>query len=217
MKPGWLAALFVWSGLLCTAASADWLAGERWSDPGSTAGWTVYPDPGTTLSQDAGNLVWTFDPVVGMGYLVADSGSSGGALVGDIAAMRADYYSFDFYTDPGVAVNQLYVYLDSPSSVWYYALAPPAAGQWTHYELMLDTLPGHAIHQLGSETLDESLAHVLTVMLEVGTPGGGASGRLDNFGVERTPEPATVALFACGLGAALLRRARRKSAPRQPR
>jgi len=194
---------------VCAVAHADWVTAETWSTPGDIAGWLQYPTDEMTMYQDSGTLRWEFSPTLGMGYIMADAGSSGGAFVGDISGTGADHYAFDFRPDPGVTVNQLYVYVDSLSSTWYEALPLPPDGEWTHYQLMFDTLPGHWIHQMGPESLAETLSHVELLTLEIGTDSGGG-GRVDNFEYGVTPEPATVALFGGGLALSALRRVRRR-------
>lgn len=190
------------------AASAVPIVIEDWSIPGSTAGWVAWPEDQVTLSENEGTLFWSFSPSQDVGAIAAYGDASGGHFVGDLMANRPQFLGMDIRPDAGTQISRLTVYIDSPTSTWYYDLStiPPQAEEWTHYELLLDDDPGHWVNQMGPESLQETLSNVSTFMMEIGEIGGGGSGRLDNVELARTPEPATFGLLLGGVGMILLRR-----------
>lgn len=184
---------------------------ETWSNAGSTSGFTGWPSDNLSLYQDSGSLVWVMEPSLSMGLIAVDDAASEGVFVGDVAATHLSYYAFDFRPDADTYVGQLGVYFDSPDSTWYCALSLPTAGTWNHYRLTLDTSQPGWTQQYGTESLAQLLSHATCVALEWGVPGGGGSGRLDNFEIGHTPEPTTLALLGLSIGGlALKRRIKRK-------
>ena len=177
---------------------------ESWSVPGDTAGWQGY---NLSLNQSGAALSWQLAPASTYGLIQADALSSGAAFVGDVAATAAPYYAFEIRPDADTVVSDITVYLDTPSSTWRYSTVSPVSDRWNNYLLPLDSDPGHWIHQMGPETLAQTLTNVSYFTIEIGTLAGG-SGQLDNVGLGQSPEPTTVCLLLGGLGLLTLRRRR---------
>jgi len=204
---------------LLLGASAAQAVVETWSDDGDTQGWYAFAG-GVTVAQDPlqDNLRWEGAGFL-MDVLVADSGASGGAFVGDLAAAGAQAFELDLFVDN---VSQLYfIGLDllntTTQDEWRYFLQPISAGQWQHWEV---PLTDGSIWQQAGGTNDfawmlQNVDIVGLIVAEGFLTGGGASGRVDNFELV-VPEPAALATL-CGAAAALLGRGGRRRRGKGPR
>lgn len=169
---------------------------ETFSTDNDTSGW-FHLSTGTSdfLNQDPGqdNLQAGATDFTVL-YVIADSGSSGGAFVGDFSAGGVGAFQFDLNISSSSAVTNLFFELGNltDGETWAYNLALPAFGTTTTFLVPLDGAGW--TQSSGSQPFSYILGNTEETAIGFGSGGTGSmTASIDN--VQSIPEPASIALL----------------------
>lgn len=191
---------------------------ETWAD-GTTRAWEITDDNGNPTPY--GSLAWSDAigrphalKITGGAYsdqpkedrIFADSGSSGGAFVGDWSGGGLGYnVIFDFYSDTKVPQRLDVFFLSDDQWAWYYTVFP-AVG-WSSFSVPLGRGAGwyseqaRDISNIGGDLTDvDQLGVRVYYNYDGGNTDGGLIYGLDNFDLDNAvPEPGTWVMLGFSL------------------